>query len=200
MYEKISDVHVSGHASEEELRYLIRLVKPKIFVPVHGEYRHLLRHAHIAIEEGIPADRVIVARNGDLLELSETGAEILEQLEAGRVFVHGKGVGEIVHDVLRDRRTLSEVGIVVVVLVVEKATARLISGPDLSSKGVTFDEVAPELLDNARSTLAELLALLDPVSVEEWERIKEDIRLCVRRYINKTLGRKPFVHTVIMYI
>ncbi len=99
MYEKISDVHVSGHASEEELRYLIRRVHPISFIPVHGEYRHLLRHAEIAIEEGIPPERVLVAEDGDLIELSADGPKVLRQLEVGKIFVHGKGVGEIGQDV-----------------------------------------------------------------------------------------------------
>src|SRR5208283_5352413 len=128
MYEKISDVHVSGHASEEELRYLIRRVHPISFIPVHGEYRHLLRHAEIAIEEGVPPERVLVAEDGDLIELSSDGPRVVRQLEVGKIFVHGKGVGDIGQDVLRERRVLSEVGVVTVVLFIDGETAQLISG------------------------------------------------------------------------
>ncbi len=200
MYEKVSDVHVSGHASEEELRYLIRLVHPKCFIPIHGEYRHLLRHAHIAIEEGIPADRVLVAQDGDLLEISNDGARVIEQLEVGRVFVHGKGVGDIGHDVLRDRRTLSEVGLVTVVLAINKETGNVIAGPEVHSRGVTFDEVEPELLEGVRIAIEERLAELDPKTVDEWEGSKEEIRLAVRRHINRILGRKPLVQTIVLGI
>ncbi|MGB6063520.1 MAG: ribonuclease J [Desulfomonilaceae bacterium] len=200
MYEKVSDVHVSGHASEEELRYLIRLVHPNCFIPIHGEYRHLLRHAHIAIEEGIPAERVLVAQDGDLVEITNEKAQVIEQLEVGRVFVHGKGVGDIGHDVLRDRRTLSEVGLVTVVLGVNKESGAVIAGPDIHSRGVTFDEVEPELLEGVRIAIEERLAELNPRTAEDWKNSKEEIRLAVRRHINRILGRKPFVQTIVLKI
>ncbi len=198
MYDKVSDVHVSGHASEEELRYLIRLVHPTCFIPIHGEYRHLLRHAQMAIEEGVPENRVVVASNGDLLEISSEGASVVEQLETGRVFVHGKGVGDIGHDVLRDRRGLAETGLVVVALAVSKQSGRLISGPELHSLGVTFDEIERELLDKVTLVLKDRLSALNPQNLDQWEQSKEEIRLVVRRNINKILGRKPLVKTVIL--
>lgn len=199
MYEKISDVHVSGHASEEELRYLIRLVRPNSFIPVHGEYRHLLLHAKIAIEEGVSPERVLVAQDGDLIEISPDGAAIVEQLDAGRVFVHGKGVGDIGHDVLRDRRILSEVGLVTVVLAID-GSGRLLAGPELYSRGVTFDEVEPELLEGVKIEVEEKLSYLDPQTAQDWEKTKEEIRLAVRRNINRILGRKPLVQTIILLI
>jgi ribonuclease J len=200
MYERVSDVHVSGHASEEELRYLIRLVHPRCFIPVHGEYRQLLRHAGLAREEGLSQDRVLVAQNGDLIEITETGAQVVDQLESGRVFVHGKGVGDVGHEVLKDRRTLSEVGVVIVALVVEKDSGRVLTGPELHSRGVTFEEVAPELLDGARTEVIDRLNILKPVTPEQWEDAKEVVRLTVRRHINRTLGRKPLVLPVILSV
>jgi ribonuclease J len=200
MYEKVADVHVSGHASEEELRYLIRLVHPRSFIPVHGEYRHLLRHAHVAMEEGVSPDRVLIAQDGDLIELSDDGAEITEQVEIGKIFVHGKGVGEIAHNVLRDRRTLSEVGIVVVALVVNLATGALSGGPQLSSRGVTFEEIEPQILEDARIAMQQKLSELSPKTMEQWENAKDEIRLAVRRQVNRILGRKPLVETVIVYV
>jgi ribonuclease J len=199
MYEKISDVHVSGHASQEELRYLIRLVRPNCFIPVHGEYRHLLLHAQIAMEEGLAPDRVLVAQNGDVIEISTDGAAIVDQLDVGRVFVHGKGVGDIGHNVLRDRRILSEVGIVTVVLAIDQA-GRLLAGPELYSRGVTFDEVEPELLEGVKIEVEEKLSYLDPQTPEGWENSREEIRLAVRRNINRVLGRKPLVQTIILGI
>ncbi len=198
MYEKVSDVHVSGHASEDELRYLIRLVQPQHFIPIHGEYRHLLRHRQLAIEEGIDPERTLLAQNGDLIEVSEDGVRIVDQFDTRRIFVHGKGVGEVGHDVLRDRRVLSEVGMVTVVVAVEMATGNLLAGPELYSVGVTFDEVEPELLEGARIALEERLAEIDPQTVAQWENAREDIRLAVRRYINRLLGRKPLVQTIIL--
>lgn len=199
MYEKISDVHVSGHASEEELRYLIRLVHPLSFIPVHGEYRHLLRHAEIAIEEGIPPERVLVAEDGDLIELSTEGPKVIQQLEAGKVFVHGKGVGEIGQDVLRDRRILSEVGVVTVVLVIDKETGELVAGPVVQSLGVTFQEVEPELLEGVTVALKDLLGESRPQTADQWGDAKEEIRLMVRRRINRVLGRKPLVQTILLH-
>lgn len=200
MYDKVSDVHVSGHASAEELRYLIRLVSPGCFVPIHGEYRHLLRHARLAIEEGIPPERVLVAQDGDLIEVSSEGATVVEQLDVGRVFVHGKGVGDIGHDVLRDRRCLSEMGLVTVVVVIREETGELLYGPELRSLGVTFEEVEPELMEGATIALEERLAELNPASADQWENARDEIRLAVRRYINRTLGRKPLVQTTIAKI
>ena len=200
MYEKISNVHVSGHASEDELRYLIRLVNPRYFIPIHGEYRHLLRHAGLAIKEGIPKERVLIAQNGDLIEFTPDHAQITERLEVGRVFVHGKGVGDIGHDVLRERRILSEVGVVTVVMAVDVVTGRLVSGPELHSLGVTFSEVEPELMDTVRAGLLERVGELSPRTLEEWEETREEIRLVVRRQINRVLGRKPLVLTVILQV
>ncbi|MDQ7784077.1 MAG: ribonuclease J [Desulfomonilaceae bacterium] len=200
MYEKISNVHVSGHASEDELRYLIRLVNPRYFVPIHGEYRHLLRHAGLAVEEGIPRERVLIAEDGDLIEFGPDEARITDRLEAGRVFVHGKGVGDIGHDVLRERRVLSEVGVVVVVLAVESQSGKLVSGPVLHSSGVTFGDVEPELMESVRAGLMERVEQLSPKNLQEWEESKEEIRLAVRRQINRILGRKPVVLTVILNV
>jgi ribonuclease J len=199
MYDKISDVHVSGHASEDELRYLIRLVRPNCFIPVHGEYRHLLLHAQIAIQEGVAPERAIVAQDGDLIEVSQSGAKIVEQLDVGRVFVHGKGVGDIGHDVLRDRRLLSEVGMVTAVLVIDQ-NSRVLIGPELYSQGVTFDEVEPELLEGVRIEIEEKLSYLDPQTPQDWENAKGEIRLAVRRNINRVLGRKPLVQTIILQV
>ncbi len=200
MYEKVSDVHVSGHASEEELRYLIRLVRPSYFIPIHGEYRHLLRHAHIAMEEGIPEDQVLVATDGDVVEISSDGIAVTHQLEAGRVFVHGKGVGDIGHHVLRDRRSLSETGVIVVAMAISRKTGKLESGPEVHSIGVTFDDTAQELHERVARDLKELLLDLHPSNAEQWEQAKEDIRLAVRRCVNKTLGRKPVVKTVLLEV
>jgi ribonuclease J len=200
MYEKVSDVHVSGHASEEELRYLIRLVRPTYFVPIHGEYRHLLRHADIAMDEGMARDHVLVAVNGDLIEIGPDGVMVREQLETGRVFVHGKGVGDIGHDVLRDRKSLSETGIVMVSLAVSVHTGCLVAGPKLDSIGVTFEEVEQELLDKVAEAVQERLRDLSPCTPSQWEDAKEEIRLAVRRGINRILGRKPLVKTVILQV
>lgn len=200
MYEKVSDVHVSGHASEEELRYLIRLVRPNCFIPIHGECRQLRRHTEIAMEEGVPWGKTLLARDGDLIEITAEGVRVVEQLDVRRIFVHGKGVGDIVHDVLRDRRVLSEVGLVTVVVVIRELTGELVSGPQLYSLGVTYYEQEPELLEGTCIALEERLAELHPQTPQAWEDCREEIRLAVRRYINRLLGRKPLVQTIILKI
>ncbi len=199
MYEKVSDVHVSGHASEEELRYLIRLVRPRFFIPVHGEYRHLVRHAVLAEEEGVLAGRSLVIQDGDLVDISPETAQVSERVELGRIFVHGKGVGDIGYEVLRERRVLSETGVVVVAFAVNKSSGELVCQPQLHSVGVTFQDVEPELLEGARRVLHELLQELNPRSSLSWEESKEEIRLAVRRHVNRVLGRKPLVLTILQY-
>lgn len=200
MYEKVSDVHVSGHASEEELRYLIRMVHPRFFIPIHGEYRHLVRHAALAQEEGVPKERVYVAQDGDLMVLSADTAHVAERLELNRVYVHGKGVGDIGHEVLRERRGLAETGVVIVALVVNRDSCVLVAEPQLHSLGVTFQEVEPELWEDLHRALQDLLVKVNPQSCADWEQSKEEIRLAVRRHINRALGRKPLVLTIMQYV
>ncbi len=200
MYEKIADVHVSGHASENELRSLLRLAKPRYFIPVHGEYRHLQRHARIAVEEGVDEENVMVAQNGDLIRISRDGIELETVFDIGRVFVHGKGVGDIGHDVLKERRTLSEVGIVIATIVVSEKTGAMVKEPQLHSRGVTFQDVETELLEGARNAVIERLKELAPKTMPDWEIAREEVRLAVRRHVNRTLGRKPLVQTVIVTV
>lgn len=200
MYEKIADVHVSGHGRAEELLDLLRLVRPKYFVPIHGEYRHLLRHAKLAIEDGIPVENVVVATNGDVIEISPDGIGVSEQIEVGRVYVHGKGVGDIGRDVLRDRRTISEVGVITVVLAVSSHDGRILSGPTLNSIGVTYDEVEPELMEGIRSAILERISEFRPSTSSQWEEMREEVRLVTRRSVNRILGRKPVVQTVILQV
>jgi ribonuclease J len=198
MYEEISDVHVSGHASEEELRRLIRIVNPKCFIPVHGEYRHLLRHSEIALEEGIPREGVLVAQDGDVIELSPEGPHVLEQLDVGRVFVHGKGVGDVGDDVLRDRRILSEVGVVTVVLVFDRTTGALQTEPVVRSRGVTFEDFDTELSQVVAAVVKDRVAGRVRKDDEQGKEIGEEIRLAVRRHVNRVFGRKPLVQTVVI--
>jgi ribonuclease J len=200
MYEKIADVHVSGHGREEELRELVRIVRPRYFVPIHGEYRHLLRHAQLAIGEGVLQENVVVATNGDVIEISEDGIGVTEQIDIGRVFVHGKGVGDIGRDVLRDRRTISEVGLITVVLVVSTHDGRILSGPELRSIGVTYEEIEPELMEGIRSAILERISNLRPSVSSDWDNIRDDIRLLTRRFVNKLLGRKPVIQTIILEV
>jgi ribonuclease J len=141
----------------------------------------------------------LVAEDGDLIEFNESGPVIADQLDVGKVFVHGKGVGDIGHDVLKERRTLAETGIVVAALVIGP-DGRLAAPPVLQSRGVTYDEIGPQLLAGASSALWEALGAGVPRSKEQWEDFKDEIRLAVRRQVNRTLGRKPLVETIIVHL
>lgn len=200
MYEKVADVHVSGHAGEKELRALINLARPHIFIPVHGEYRHLQRHARIAIEEGVAGERVMVVQDGDLVQISRDGVELEAVFDIGRIFVHGKGVGDIGHDVLRERRTLSEVGIVIATLTISEKTGKLLKEPQLHSRGVTFQDVETELLDGAKQAVMDRLAELSPQTLGDWEKVRDEVRLAIRRHVNRMLGRKPLVQTILVSV
>lgn len=199
-YVKISPVHVSGHAYRDELRSLIRLVRPKYFFPVHGEHRHLILHARLAEKEGIPGDRCMIARDGDLFEITEEGWSATDHIDVKRVYVDGKGVGDLDGEALRDRRLLSELGLVTVLLVVESSTGAVVSGPDISTRGVTSYELEAELVDAARASVDQRISELGPVTPEEWESTKDELRLAARRTVNRALGRKPLVQTTILYI
>jgi ribonuclease J len=197
-YEKLNRVHVSGHACREELQSLLRLVRPRYFVPIHGEYRHLAHHAKLALEEGIPAERVLLAQDGDVIEFGEEGGAIVDRVETRRVYVHGKGVGDVGSEVLRERRIMSEMGLVTVVLAVSAADGKVISGPEISSKGVTYEPEEQELILGLRDAVCERVGELSFGDTNARESAKEEIRLTVRRYLNRLLGRKPMVQTIIM--
>jgi len=199
-YMRVRHVHVSGHACAEELRSLIRLAQPRYFIPVHGEYRHLRRHARLAVQEGIPSERVLICQDGDVMEIGTTNATIIDRMPLRRVYVGGTGVGDIDHEVLRDRRALSEVGLVTVALAVQSRTGILLSGPEVISVGVTYLEPESELVAGIRKAVEDRVGELAPRSPEEWEQAKEGIRLAVRRHVNRVLGRKPLVQTMILEI
>jgi len=175
-------------------------VQPRYFIPAHGEYRHLRRHARLAKEEGIPEERVLVLEDGDLVELSWDKATVLERLPLKRVFVDGKGVGDVGNEVLRDRRVLSEVGMVIVAIAIAKETGEIVSGPEVFSRGVTYQDTEPELIDGTRKAVEAVLADLDPRTSGDWEEAREQIRLAARRHVNRSLGRRPVVQTLVLEV
>ena len=185
-------VHVSGHASQEELKLVLNLVRPRHFVPVHGEYRHLVRHIALAREVGIPAERCHLLEDGDVLELDSHTARRGERVTAGRVFVDGKGVGDVEDEVLRDRRHLSEDGLVLAVLAIHQQSGDIVAGPDLVSRGVVAEEASPEVLEPARDAVLEALAAINPESRTDPAEVKEEVRRALRRYF-KRFERRPVI-------
>jgi ribonuclease J len=191
-YGRGAPIHVSGHASQEELKLVLNLVRPRHFVPVHGEYRHLVRHLQLAREVGVPADGCHLLEDGDVLEIGVDGVERPERVPAGRVFVDGKGVGEVGDVVLRDRRHLSEDGLVLAVLAIAQQSGDIVAGPDLVSRGVLADEASPEVFEGARTMVLDALGAINPESRTDPAEVKEEVRKALRRYF-KRLDRRPVI-------
>ena len=196
LYEKISEVHVSGHASREELKIMIRTVRPRHFVPIHGEMRHLIRHAKLARELEVP--RVEVAADGEILEFS--GGEMTRAGAApvGRLFVDGKGVGDGEGLGLKDRYHLSQDGLVMVVLALSSGTGEILYGPDVVTRGVVTENGSEPLLEGAREAAFKVWEEASPEARKDHAEIKTDIRKAMRRFFNKRLERKPVIIPVLL--
>ncbi len=200
IYEKVSEIHVSGHASQEELKIMLNMVKPRYFIPIHGEYRHLVRHSQLAAKVCVAEENLILAEDGDVVSFTADGAGITGKVECGKVFVDGKGVGDVSKMVLKDRMHLSKDGIVLAVLSLNEKTGEVIYGPDIVTRGLVFEEVGPELIENAKEAV---LAMLDNINVEartDQLEVKEEIKKCLRRYFNKALKRRPVILPVVIEI
>ncbi len=199
IYERVSEIHVSGHAAQEELKLMLNMTKPRYFIPIHGEYRHLVQHGKLAATVGVAEECVFVLEDGDVLELKEDGAEKTEKVEAGKVFVDGKGVGDVKDMVLKHRRDLSRDGMVITVIALNEATGEVIYGPDIVTRGVVSEEAAP-LMEEARElVLSTLKGLSREVKVDQME-IQEEIRRTLRKFFNVTLERRPVILPVIIEI
>jgi ribonuclease J len=191
-------VHVSGHASREELALMLGLVRPRIFVPVHGEYRHLASHADLAAQVGVGGESIFLLENGQVLEVDDAGARRAEPVTAGRVFVDGKGIGDVSDIVIRDRRHLSQDGLLLAVLAIDQQSGELIAGPDFVARGVFAEGDSPRYFDAARQVVTETLARIAPESRTDSLEVKEEVRKALRRYLSKTLDRRPVVLPVVM--
>jgi ribonuclease J len=186
-------VHVSGHASQDELALMLNLVRPRYFVPVHGEYRHLVEHLRLARSVGLAEDAVFLLEDGQTLEIDAAGAHRGEPIAAGRVFVDGKGIGDISDIVLRDRRHLSQDGLLLAVLAVDQHSGELIAGPDFVARGVFAEDEQARHFDEARTVVREALGAIAPESRTDSLEVKEEVRKALRRYLSKTLDRRPVV-------
>jgi len=197
-HENVSEVHVSGHASQEELKLILNLVRPSWFLPVHGEYRHLVKHTHLAAKVGIPRERCIIMTNGDVVAFAGGEACIIDKVEHGRVFVDGKGIGDVGEIVLKDRKHLSEDGMVVVIIGIDQETGRIIYGPDIVSRGVVFEDESREFLEQARRVVMECLEQLSIEALGEWAEVKQEVRTVLKRFFKKTIERRPVILPVIL--
>jgi len=200
-YESISGVHVSGHGAQEELRMMINLVKPKYFIPIHGEFRHLRHHADIARDMGIPKENIFVAANGDVVEIDQAGKGYMkEKVPAGVVLVDGLGVGDIGDVVLRDRQQLASDGILIVVVTIDKQTGDLISVPDLVTRGFVYVRESGELLDEARERVVKTLECTAKDNITDWSVLKTDVRKALSTFIYDKIKRRPMIMPIIVEV
>jgi ribonuclease J len=200
IYEKVSEIHVSGHASREELKIMLNMVKPRYFIPVHGEYRHLVRHGRLAVSVGVAGENVIIAEDGDVVTFTEGGASKTGRVECGKVLVDGKGVGDVGKMVLKDRMHLAQDGIVLVVLSLNEKTGEVVYGPDVITRGLVLEELSAELIAGARTAVIDTLAGLNVETRTDQLEVKEEIKKCLRRFFNKALERRPVILPVVIEI
>lgn len=198
VYEKMYDVHVSGHACREELKLMISIVKPKYFIPVHGEQKHIMKHAQLAESVGISSKNIVIADNGRVVEMTDKDIKITGTVPAGRVFVDGYGVGDVGSVVLRDRKHLAQDGLIVVVATIDGYNGEILSGPDVVSRGFVYVRESEELIDDAKHLAQTILEDCAYNNVREWSVIKTKIRDEVSHLMYERTKRSPMILPVIM--
>jgi ribonuclease J len=198
VYDREAGVHVSGHASQDELRLLLNIIKPKFFIPVHGEYRHLVKHAQLAESLGIPGSNICVAENGNIIEISDNKIHVAGKVAAGRVLIDGLGVGDVGNIVIRDRRQLSQDGIIIVVVTL--SNGQVVSGPDIVSRGFVYVRESEQLMENAKAKVNEALEHCSKKHINEWSIIKSQVRDKLGKHLYEKTGRRPMIMPIIMEI
>jgi ribonuclease J len=193
-------VHASGHAAADELRLMLSLVRPRWFIPIHGERRHLQHHARLAEDVGIPRDHVIICEDGDVVEVGKERVAIVDRVQAGMTFVDGLGIGDVGSEVLRDRRKLAGDGVVVVVVTIDSQTGELVGGPDIVNRGFVYEEASQDILDEARDRVVAAIGETAEAGVTDPSAIQQDIRRALGRYFNDATQRKPVILPVVMEI
>ena len=197
VYEAMYEVHVSGHACQEELKLMQCLTRPKFFIPVHGEYKHLKKHADLALQMGMPKENVIIAEIGNVIETDGNTMKVVSQVPAGRILVDGLGVGDVGSVVLRDRKHLAEDGLIIVVAVVDSISRTLVSGPDIVSRGFVYVRENEEMISEARELMKKSLSRLLLSSNRDWNMIKNGMRDDLSEFIYRKTGRNPMILPII---
>lgn len=200
VYNDIADIHVSGHAAQEDLKLINRMVKPKFFMPVHGEYRMLKRHAELANELGMPDQNVFVMQTGQVLELDRNSAKVTTAVQTGNVLVDGLGVGDVGNIVLRDRKHLSEDGLMIVVVTISKEDGKVLSGPDIISRGFVYVRESEDLMDGAKKVIKDVLTQCEEKNIKEWAYLKNNIKENLREYLYIKTKRNPMILPIIMEV
>ena len=198
VYEAMYEVHVSGHACQEELKLMQSLTKPKFFIPVHGEYKHLKKHADLALQLGMPKDNVIIAEIGNVIETDGSTMKVVSQVPAGRVLVDGLGVGDVGSIVLRDRKHLAQDGLIIIVIGIERSSNEIVAGPDIISRGFVYVRESEELMDEAKGLLTDTLANCSASELREWNSLKGKLRDALSDYIYQKTKRSPMILPIIM--
>ena len=200
IYEALAEVHVSGHACQEELKLIHSLVKPKFFIPVHGEYKHLHHHANLARSLGMPEDNILQVEIGDVIELDSHSIDETGVVPSGSVLIDGLGIGDVGAVVLRDRRHLAEDGLLIVVMGVDHDLGSVVSGPDIISRGFVYVRESDDLVEGAREAAMRAIDAFGPIDSTDWNRLKNDVRDSVQRYIFDTIKRNPMILPIIVDI
>jgi ribonuclease J len=200
IYEALEDVHVSGHAKQEELKLIHTLVRPKFFIPVHGEYRMLKQHADLSMKLGMPEKNIILANNGDVIEVTQETIRKNGYVPSGQVFVDGLGVGDVGNIVLRDRKHLAQDGILTVIVTLEKDTGRVIAGPDIISRGFVYVRESEVLMDEAKRVAREALVYCEEKNITEWVVIKSKVKEALRVFLFEQTMRKPMILPIIVEV
>lgn len=193
-------IHVSGHASQEELKLMLELIKPKYFIPVHGEYRMLKTHGDLAVMMGVAKDHVLIGDNGQIFEFSNRSGHKTGHVNAGRVFVDGLGVGDVGNIVIRDRQQLAMEGVVIVVMTLAKGTSHPLAGPDIVSRGFVYVRDSEELIREAHDRVAAVLERCEAGNIREWAVIKSQVRNTLSRYLYEKTRRRPMILPIIMEV
>ena len=200
IYEALAEVHVSGHARQEELKLIHALVKPKYFIPVHGEYRHLCYHANLAESMGMRMDDIQILEIGDVLEIDNDNFTVTGSVPSGSVLIDGLGIGDVGAVVLRDRKHLSEDGMLIVVMGIDHDLGMVVSGPDIISRGFVYMHGADELMDGARQAARRAIDSFGPIDATDWNSVKNDVRESVQHYIYDAIKRNPMILPIIVEI
>ncbi|KXG76764.1 ribonuclease J [Thermotalea metallivorans] len=200
IYEALADVHVSGHACQEELKLMHSLIKPQFFIPVHGEYRHLKQHAKLAQSLGMNSENIFTIENGQVVEISKEGAKIAGNVTAGNILVDGLGVGDVGNIVLRDRKHLSEDGLMVVVVTITKENGQVIAGPDIISRGFVYVRESEDLMEEAKTVVKNALQTCQVNNVREWASLKSAIKDSLKSFLYEKTKRSPMILPIIMEI
>ena len=200
IYEKISSIHVSGHALQEELKLMINLTKPEYFIPIHGEYRHLILHTRLAEKVGIARENILLAQNGQIIEFDKSGGSITGTVPTGRVLVDGKGIGDVGRSVLKERRALSEEGLVVVNIAFDEETGIVMYGPEIVSRGFVFETQTGHLLEEAKCVILEIVEEVTPEEPNRMAIIQSRIKSALRQYFYFAIKRRPVILPFVMEI